>query len=178
MAGRHVRWVRTQGIGRLIEEHELHPARNAGAALAKAHWRHLHGGEAGEARAAFLTGVPRSGTNMLARALARLPEVDVLNDGDRRAFQRYRLRDDEALVLLVRRSRHRLVLFKPLLDSHRIPHLMELLAEPHSSRALWAYRDVDARARSALAKFGPSALVVLREIARSERSTRWQAQGM
>jgi hypothetical protein len=40
------------------------------------------------------------------------------------------------------------------------------------------YRSVDGRARSAVAKFGPSNLLVLREIAAGRGMDRWQAQGL
>jgi hypothetical protein len=178
MAGRNARWVRDQGLGRLVEEHELNPVRRTLTAAEKAWWRRRHGVARGTATAVLLTGTPRSGTNMMVRGLAALPEVEVFNEGDRRAFRRYRLRPDPVVVDLVHRSRHRFVLLKPLLDSHRVAALLDLLGAPEKARALWAYRDVDARARSALTKFGSSALVVLGEVARTERSTRWQAASM
>jgi hypothetical protein len=178
-AGRNAHWLRTQGPSRLAEEHELDPVRRTRTAVEKARWRRRHGVLPGQATAILLTGTPRSGTNMMTRGLAALPEVQVHNEGDRRAFRRYRLRSDEEIAALVGRSRHRFVLLKPLLDADRVPGLLDVLDGGSGARALWAYRDVDARARSALAKFGPSALVVLGEIAREGAgSRRWQARSM
>ena len=41
---------------------------------------------------------------------------------------------------------------------------------------MWAYRDVDGRVRSALAKFGDGNLQVLREFASGVNTTRWHVQ--
>src|SRR5205823_5162999 len=54
----------------------------------------------------------------------------------------------------------------------------ELLAldTPTDGRAIWAYRGVDGRVRSALAKFGDANLRVLTEIASGRGRETWQAQ--
>jgi hypothetical protein len=177
-AVRNVQWARREGVARLVEEHDLHPLARAARAGRKARWRRAHGVAPGEARAVFLTGVPRSGTNMIVRGLATLPEVEVRNEGDRDAFSRYRLRPDPVVRDLVARSRHRVVLLKPLLDSHRLGSLMDDLDLATPARAVWAYRDVDSRVRSALSKFGPAALVALRDVAAGAPSGAWQSQGL
>jgi hypothetical protein len=175
---RNLQWSRTQGVGRLIEEHELHPVRRAVSAARRAQWRRAHGVTPGEAVAVFLVGMPRSGTNMLVRALAAAPEFEVHNDGDRTAFHRYRLRPDPVVRALVMASRHRFVLVKPLMDSHRAATLLDELGVPTAPRLLWAYRNVDDRARSALVKFGPSASRALQDIAAGTGLQRWQACGL
>lgn len=173
---RHLRWAREQGIGRLVEEDGLDPRDRVAAALSKARWRRSHGVPVGTSTAVFLVGVQRSGTNMLVRGLERAPEVAVYNENSRRAFDRFRLRDDAVVSDLVRRSRHRLVLFKPLCDSHRLTELLDLDVE--ASVALWAYRSVDGRARSALAKFGDANLQALRAITTTGGNGMWQAGGL
>lgn len=179
MVRRNARWLRAQGVARLVEEHELDPVRRTRLAVQKASWRRRHSVPPGTATAVLLTGTPRSGTNMMVRGLAALPEVEVHNEGDRQAFQRYRLRSDREIAALVERSRHQVVLLKPLLDAHRVRGLLDALGGGSRARVFWAYRDVDSRARSALTKFGPSALVVLTEIVRDGRSSRrWQAASM
>lgn len=177
MAGRNLGWIRREGIGRLVEEHELDPRRRLRLALGRARWRHTHRGYREPATPVYLCGAPRSGTNMMVRGLSELPSVQTYNEGDRAAFRRYRLRADADVLTLVAASRQRVVLFKPLLDSHRLASLLDLPTAV-AGRGIWAYRDVDGRARSALSKFGPSALIILREIAADRRSARWQAQGM
>jgi hypothetical protein len=107
-----------------------------------------------------------------------LPEVETYNEGNRVAFDRYRLRPLPVIRGLVTCSRHRLVLFKPLLDSHALPDLLDHLETPMSPRAIWAYRDVDGRVRSALSKFGANALEAMRAIAERRADGSWQAQGL
>ncbi len=172
---RHVVWVREQGLGRVLEEKEIDPLRTVPVTIGK--WRYRRAGPVppGAARPVFVVGVQRSGTNMLLRGLGYAPEVEVHNENDRRAFERYKLRDGATVARVVARSRHSHVLFKPLCDSHRTD---ELLALPSATapQAVWAYRDVDGRVRSALAKFGDGNRQVLREFACGINTTRWHVQ--
>jgi len=174
--GRHVRWAREQGIARLVEEDDLDPFRRTANALRKWRWRQAHGVARATARPVFLVGVQRSGTNMVVRGIETSPEVEVHNENDRRAFYAFRLRDDAVVRDLVRKSRHALVLFKPLCDSHRVDELLDGIGPPGGARAIWVYRSVDGRVRSALNKFGDVNLQVLREIAAGRGLDRWQAQ--
>lgn len=174
--GRHVRWAREQGVGRLIEEDQLNPLERIPLARAKRRWRRSHH-VAPAAVPVFVVGVQRSGTNMLVRGLERSPEFEVRNENDREAFDRFHLRPDPVLRALVERSGQRYVLFKPLIDSHRVPELLDTLGTPSPGRAIWAYRDVDGRVRSSIAKFGDSNLQALRRIAAGDTSI-WQAGGL
>lgn len=174
--GRHVRWAREQGVGRLIEEDQLNPLERIPLARAKRRWRRSHHVAPG-AVPVFVVGVQRSGTNMLVRGLERSPEFEVRNENDREAFDRFHLRPDPVLRALVERSGQRYVLFKPLIDSHRVPELLDTLGTPSPGRAIWAYRDVDGRVRSSIAKFGDSNLQALRRIADGDRSI-WQVGGL
>jgi hypothetical protein len=177
-AARHLRWSRSEGLARLIEEDRLDPRERVPLALRKWRWRREHGVTPGTAMPVWLVGVQRSGTNMLVRGLESSPEFEVHNESDRRAFRRFRLRPDHEVAALVLASRHRYVLLKPLCDSHRVAELLDGLGVPTPGRAIWAYRDVDGRARSALAKFGDANLRALREIASGAGLCRWQAQGL
>ncbi|MFK3980785.1 hypothetical protein ACI2K4_10470 [Micromonospora sp. NPDC050397] len=172
---RHLRWARTEGIGRLIEEDRLDPVDRIGTALAKRRWRRQAGREPGSAVPVYLVGLQRSGTNMLVRGLDSAPEVEVRNENDQTVFHRFQLRPDDVLAATIRRSRHAYVLVKPLCESHRVD---ELLALPGLApgRALWVYRDVDDRARSEVAKFGDANLRALRAIADGSIGGRWQGQ--
>jgi hypothetical protein len=176
-AAKHWRWARTQGIRRLVEEDQLDPRERLRRAVRNRSWRRRHGAEPGTATAVFLVGLQRSGTNMLVRGLETAPEFEVHNENDRRAFSRYRLRPDARVAELVRASSHRYVLFKPLCDSHRVDSLLDDLALPVRPLAIWAYRDVDDRARSAVAKFGDANRQALRRIAAGDDSPHlWQGQ--
>jgi len=68
------------------------------------------------------------------------------------------------------------VLFKPLCDSHRVDDLLDQVRTPSAGRAIWAFRDVDGRARSAVAKFGRNNLLVLHDIVSGNGQSMWQAQ--
>lgn len=177
--GRHVAWLRTEGPARLVEEDRLDPRERLRTAAAARRWRHDHPTQPGRADVALVVGVQRSGTTMVLRGIEHDPSVEVHHENDRRAFERYRLRPEAELLRLVHRSRQRLVLLKPLCDSQRTPYLLELLGRAgHTTRAVWVYRDVDGRARSAVNKFGDVNRRVLTAIARGEGAGRWQAEGL
>ncbi|HEU5266251.1 MAG TPA: sulfotransferase [Jatrophihabitans sp.] len=172
---RNVGWIRDQGLGRVLEEQEIDPVRTVPVAARKWRYRRTSPVPPGTARPIFVVGIQRSGTNMLLRGLGNAPEVEVHNENDRRAFERYKLRSLATVADIVTGSRHPYVLFKPLCDSHRTDELLAL-PTPTPPRAVWAYRDVDGRVRSALAKFGDGNLQVLREFAAGVNTTRWHVQ--
>jgi hypothetical protein len=172
---RNAVWVREQGLRRVLEEKEIDPVRTLPIAVRKWRYRRNSPVPAGAARPVFVVGVQRSGTNMLLRGLGNAAEVEVHNENDRRAFERYKLRGPQTVAGLVERSRHSHVLFKPLCDSHRTDELLAL-ATRTPPRAVWAYRDVDGRTRSALAKFGDGNQQVLREFATGVNTSRWHVQ--
>jgi hypothetical protein len=174
---RHWQWGRRHGFRRLIEEDQLNPLERVPLALRKRRWRATHS-VAPHAVPVYLVGVQRSGTNMLVRGLERSPEFELRNENDGEAFQRFQLRPDPVIRELVMRSGHRYVLFKPLCDSHRVGQILDILGTPSPGRAIWAYRSVDGRVRSALAKFGTNNLDVLSEIAAGRGRDRWQARGL
>lgn len=176
--GRHLRWAREEGVRRLIEEDDLDPVVRTRRAWSKWRWRAAEGVRPGQAVPVWLVGLQRSGTNMLVRGLEASPEFEVHNENDRRAFEDFQLRDDAQVTTLIARSRHRFVLFKPLCDSHRVVHLLEHVRAEQPGRAIWAYRSVDGRVRSALSKFGDHNLVVLRDLAAGRGLDRWQVQGI
>jgi len=174
---RHVRWAREHGLRRLVEEDQLNPITRASLAYRKWQWRRAHDVRP-NAVPVFVVGVQRSGTNMLTRGLESRPEIEVHNENSRRAFDGFRLRPEHVIREIVVSSGHRHVVFKPLCDSHRTPDLLDGLGTPSRGRAVWAYRSVDGRVRSAVAKFGSDNLVALREIAAGRGDGMWQAQGL
>lgn len=177
--GRNLGWVRSHGWAAVAEEHGWQPVDRARAAARRAAWRSRHARPPGAARAILLVGLQRSGTNMVVRGLARNPAVEVYNENDRRAFDRYRLRPEGDVAELVARSRSRVVLLKPLCDTHRVADLLDgALAGATSAapRAVWAYRDAAGRAASSVAKFGDGNRRVLAELAAGRGAHRWQLQ--
>lgn len=174
---RHVRWARTEGIGRLIEEDRLDPRERVGTAWRKHQWRRAHGVRPGDAVPVHVVGLQRSGTNMLMRGFDIAPYTEVRNENDRVLFDRFRLRSDDVLREVVRSSRHRVVLIKPLCDSHDVARLLDLPGL-RPGRAIWVVRDVDARARSEVSKFGASNLEALRAIAAGQGHRIWQGAAL
>jgi hypothetical protein len=172
----HWHWGTTQGWGRLVEEDQLDPVDRLRLVTRKARWRHLHGLQAGVGVPLLVVGLQRSGTNMLVRGLERAPEVEVHNENDRRVFTRFRVQD-EALASVTAASRHAVVLFKPLCDSHRTVELLGATGSP-SARAVWIYRSVDGRVRPSVAKFGGHNLEVLGALADGSAHGTWQAGGL
>jgi hypothetical protein len=125
----------------------------------------------------FIVGVQRSGTDMLVHAFKESAEVVVYNESmDSRAFSSFALRSDEVIRQLVSRSRHRCVVFKSLLDSHRVAHLLTELGTPSRGRAVWAYRSMEGRVRSLLAVWPESNWRALRDVAAGV--SRWEGSGL
>jgi hypothetical protein len=175
---RHWRWGRTQGFRRLIEEDQLDPIARLRAGAMRRRWVRGHAVPPGSAVPVYLVGLQRSGTNMVVRSLEASAEFEVHNENDARAFDRFLLRPEPVIRSLVETSPHRFVLFKPLCDSHRVDALLDGLGTASAGRAIWVFRSVDGRTRSALAKFGDHSLHVLREIAEGRGDGLWQAQRM
>lgn len=175
---RHLAWVKSQGLARLIEEDELNPVTRLRLRAQRDRWVRSNPLPAGSAVPVFLFGVQRSGTNMVARGFRSSPEFEVFNENDKRAFTDFRIRPVDEVAPLVGGSKHRWVLFKPLCDSHRAVELLEELGDPVPGRALWVHRQVDPRVRSALAKFGDANLRALSKIAAGSGDGMWQAGGL
>jgi hypothetical protein len=173
---RHWQWGRQEGFGRLIEEDQLDPRARLASALRRREWRRNHPIAPGTTTPVFLVGLQRSGTNMVARALEANPAFEIRNENDRAAFDRFRLRPLPVIRDLVVRSRQRFLVLQPLIDSHRVDELLDDLGTTSSGRALWTYRCVDGRVRSALSKFGDQNLQVVRAISAGRAGGLWQAQ--
>lgn len=171
----HAYWARTQGIQRLVEEDELNPATRLRAASARRSWRRSHPRAPGQAMPVYVVGLQRSGTNMLVRGLQSMPQFEVHNENDRRLFHRFQLRSDAQLRKVILASRQQYVLVKPLCETYRVDELLALPG-PVPGRAIWAYRDVDDRARSDVAKFGTANLDAMRAVADGTAGNRWQAR--
>jgi hypothetical protein len=103
-----------------------------------------------QARAAFIFGAQRSGTNMLVGALGRNRQIECYNEHDDEAFCNYRLRDDATIQRLVLRSRAKRVVLKPICESQWAQRLLNTYPD---ARAIWAYRHYTDTVNSALRQF-------------------------
>ncbi|MDN5851259.1 MAG: hypothetical protein L0K86_00170 [Actinomycetia bacterium] len=175
---RNLYWGRTHGWANLLEEHDLDPRVRIPRAVRDLRWSLHHRVLPGSARALFLVGAQRSGTNMIAHGLDQAPEVAVYNEGDRRAFAEFQLRDLAVVDTLIYRSRRPFVLFKPLCDSDRTAELLDRDRSGPAARAIWAFRDVEGRVRSHVLKFGTSNLDAFRNFVRDAGNVSWQLRGV
>ncbi|KAA3637208.1 MAG: hypothetical protein DWP92_08250 [Armatimonadetes bacterium] len=174
---RHAYWARTQGVAALVEEDELNLRDRWRRRRSTRQWAKLHG-VAGDARAIYVVGAQRSGTNFLVRHLQQYPAVEVHNENSRAAFDRFLFKSDRTIAELIASSQQKAIVFKPLCDSHRTNELLDNIETPVESRAIWVYRAWQARARSAVAKFGSSNLDVLSAAAEETWGTSWQLSGV
>lgn len=175
---RHVRWGRTEGWSRLVEEDRLDVAERVRVVRRRRDFRRSHPVEPGTATPVWVVGLQRSGTNMVMRGFESDGAFEVFGESDRRAFSNYQLKSDDQIGQLIDRSRQRYVILKPLCDSHRVGDLLDRLHAATPGRAFWIHRSVDGRARSAVSKFGAANRSVLTEIAEGRGLDRWQAQGL
>jgi hypothetical protein len=173
-AASHLSRIRREGLARVASA----DARRARALAARYRWRVTHDFRP-NAVPVFVVGIQRSGTDMLMFAFKECPEVEVHNEAeDTRAFFGFALRSDPVIRRLVESSRHKIVLFKSLLDAHRIDHLMTGLGTPSRGKSIWIYRSMEGRVRSTLARWPENNRRVLRAIAEGRGGDHWEAQGL
>lgn len=108
-----------------------------GGKSARQYVRRRLAAEEGRKRMLFVTGVQRSGTNMLMTLFERAANSDVYHESDPRAFHRYIMRDIETIEDLYRRSNAEVVVVKAL---HEAQILGELMARFPRCYAVWMYR--------------------------------------
>jgi hypothetical protein len=122
----------------------------------------------------FVAGVQRSGTNMLMDVLERSFATHVIHERDRRAFERYQMRDVAVIRALVGNSHAAHFIIKSLCELQHLSNLMEQFAP---ARTVWILRDYNDVVNSMRVSFGNQAKQVQR-IARDRDSDGWQGQGM
>ena len=122
----------------------------------------------------FVAGVQRSGTNMLMDVLERNFATDVIHERDRRAFERYQMRDVAVIRSLVENSRASHFIIKSLCE---LQHLTTLMQHFAPARTVWILRDYNDVVNSMRFSFGNQAKQVKR-IAIDRDSDGWQGQGM
>lgn len=99
----------------------------------------------------FLVGCGRSGTNMVIDKLATSWQVDAYNEDHPAAFEEWRLREFNIIGDLINQSHARIILFKPILDTHLAS---TLLSRFDKSKILYSCRHYDDVVNSAMKLFG------------------------
>ena len=97
-----------------------------------------HSRNAQAARVVLVSGVQRSGTNMLMDALERHWDTDVYHEYDSRAFERYYMRDMATISALHSRCKARFFVIKALLEAHL---LREIGRSFPGTRFVWVFRN-------------------------------------
>jgi len=122
----------------------------------------------------FVSGVQRSGTNMLMDVLEANLETEVFHESDSRAFDDYELRPVEVLRGLVSDSKARVVILKALLDGDRI---LDLLQEFAPAKALWMVRSFYDCVNSNLRQW-PRGRNMIDELVKGRDKADWRGRGM
>ena len=136
-------------------------------------WKSFHD-YSPNARTMFILGAQRSGTTILIKCLNENMQMEIFGEASR-AMEDWRLRDIHVVQSLIRGSRCKAVIFKPLTESHRAHELLSVTKDPI---ICWAYRRAADRANSAVKRFGANNLEHLSALIKGNRLGTWQAQGM
>lgn len=120
----------------------------------------------------FLIGSGRSGTNMLASNLAKSWQVDLFNEDNPAAFEKWFLKDFTVIETLVERSYAPIVLFKSLKDTYRANIF---LSNFPTSKILFIFRHHNDVVNSALKKFYDENGLVIKPVFADRRAPvlRW-----
>ena len=102
------------------------------------------------AKAVFLTGYWRSGTNATVAALGRSNDVAVYNEGNTIVFENWRIKDLEIVRNVCRKESRKVALFKPVCEPYRI---REYLNFSKDSQVIFLYRLPVKVCRSGLKNF-------------------------
>lgn len=102
------------------------------------------------ARAVFLTGYWRSGTNGTVAALGKHSDIAVYNEGDNRVFENWRLKNIDVIRTVYNQETKEIALFKPVCEPYRIKEFLNLEAD---SQVIYIFRRPEKVCRSGLKNF-------------------------
>lgn len=128
----------------------------------------------GEKITLFVTGVQRSGTNMLMQTLERNAAIDVYHEGDRRAFDNYSMKPETVIRGLVSKAPFPVVAVKALLEGHKVDALLETFSP---ARAIWMFRHYDDVNNSSLKNF-PGWRNKIADVMADREKGDWRGLGM
>ncbi|MBK1696033.1 sulfotransferase domain-containing protein [Rhodovibrio salinarum] len=124
-------------------------------------------------RILLVSGVQRSGTNLVLGTLDASLDTSVFFEGDPRAFDRFALRDVECILNLTEQANTSLVVFKSLLEAGELADWMDATG----ASAIWVFRSYTDMVNSYLRKW-PGGRNRLDEIADGRALEDWRARGI
>ena len=112
---------------------------------------------------------------MFLDALGRSLDTRVFPSHSKRAFDNRRIRSNHEIETLVRATRCRLLVFRPLRDTQNID---TLLADHPNSSAIWIYRQYQDVANSIVRKWGRNQHKIIRQMTTNEDWADWRVERM
>jgi hypothetical protein len=122
----------------------------------------------------FLSGVGRSGTNMLMDILEASYETEVFHERDRRAFEKFIMRPPAVIHSIVDRSNAPVVVVKALHEADRIQALM---GDFPPAKALWMVRFYGDSVNSHLKRW-PGTRNLVDKVVNDRKGAGWRTAGM
>ncbi|MFQ5535035.1 MAG: sulfotransferase domain-containing protein [Sphingomonadales bacterium] len=122
----------------------------------------------------FVSGVQRSGTNMVTDVLARSFETDVFNENHPRSHHDFQLREDDVIRELVAGSKARFVVFKVLCEAEQLGRLLDEFAP---AKAIWCLRHYNDMVNSHL-RLWSGCPATIGKIVEDPNSAGWRGRGM
>jgi hypothetical protein len=147
---------------------------SAGALFARRAVKQHLAGTPEEQTILFIFGCQRSGTTMLSQIFEGDSRVSPFAEHSRklaRADHQYRLRDLESVREVFERSKGRLIVAKPLVESQRADEILDFFP---AAKALWVYRDYKDVVRSYVKAFERAGINIMRKI--MERGDSWASE--
>ena len=127
-----------------------------------------------EQRYTFVSGVQRSGTNMLMNILEQNLETDVYHESDGRAFDNYMMRDEDLVEELMSKSPFPNFVIKALHEGDRLKGLMGRFKP---SKSIWMFRRHGDVVNSNLVLW-PGGRNFIEDVVEDRLSARWRGMGM
>lgn len=105
----------------------------------------------------LITGMQRSGTNMLMESLDKSYQTKVFHDWEQTAFDSYMLRESTIITKLIKQNRTPLIVFKTLFETPKLTHLLTIY---NPAQAVWIVRHFDDVVNSMVRSFGNMSLQI------------------
>ncbi len=123
----------------------------------------------------IVTGVQRSGTELVMDMLDTDWRTDVYHEWDGRAFDNYHMRPLPQVQAHLDASASRRIVIKALLEADQVPLLLDHFAP---ARALWMLRDYRDSVSSMLRSFPGAGLKQMQRLHQARDAAGWRSRGM